>query len=146
MKKRTTRTRTTTLTMLSSSNSLRSLRSWWLGRRRQPPARGENVRRLRPENDVFFMIKAFATGVILATGFMHILPDAFRTLTSPCLNKSPWRKFPFSGFIAMVSSIGTLTVDTLATNFYKKVHVDEAKRVTDVDEETGGVSVRAMCT
>ncbi|KAL8457987.1 hypothetical protein ACS0TY_035745 [Phlomoides rotata] len=92
---------------------------------------------LRPENDVFFMIKAFAAGVILATGFVHILPDAFRTLTSPCLSKGTWRKFPFSGFIAMVASIGTMAVDTLATSFYKKLHVDKDKLVTDVDEETG---------
>ncbi|KAL8551310.1 hypothetical protein ACS0TY_000409 [Phlomoides rotata] len=31
---------------------------------------------LRSENDVFFMIKAFAAGVILATLFVHILLDA----------------------------------------------------------------------
>ncbi|KAL8538396.1 hypothetical protein ACS0TY_000406 [Phlomoides rotata] len=31
---------------------------------------------LRSKNDVFFMIKAFAAGVILATLFVHILPDA----------------------------------------------------------------------
>ncbi|KAL0306087.1 UNVERIFIED_CONTAM: Zinc transporter 1 [Sesamum radiatum] len=53
------------------------------------------------------MIKAFAAGVILATGFIHILPDAFRTLTSPCLGENPWGKFPFAGFVAMMAAIGT---------------------------------------
>ncbi|KAL6562421.1 hypothetical protein OROGR_003428 [Orobanche gracilis] len=53
------------------------------------PILGRKLPALRPENDTFFMIKAFAAGVILATGFVHILPDAFDTLTSPCLGENP---------------------------------------------------------
>ncbi|KAH6757057.1 zinc transporter 1 precursor [Perilla frutescens var. hirtella] len=98
------------------------------------PLLGRKLTLLRPENDIFFMIKAFAGGVILATGFVHILPDAFRSLTSPCLSENPWGKFPFSGFIAMVASIGTLMVDTVATNFYKNMHSSKA----NVDEEMAG--------
>lgn len=100
------------------------------------PILGKRFRPLRPENDVFFMIKAFAAGVILATGFVHILPDAFQTLTSPCLAKNPWRKFPFAGFIAMVAAVGTLMVDTVATSFYKNKHVNKSGQV-NVDEEVG---------
>ncbi|GKV06784.1 hypothetical protein SLEP1_g18627 [Rubroshorea leprosula] len=50
------------------------------------PLLGRSIPALRPENDIFFIIKAFAAGVILCTGFIHILPDAFENLTSPCLN------------------------------------------------------------
>nr|POE75036.1 isoform 2 of zinc transporter 8 [Quercus suber] len=50
------------------------------------------------------MIKAFAAGVILATGFIHILPDAFESLSSPCLGQNPWGNFPFTGFVAMLSA------------------------------------------
>nr|GLL49132.1 zinc transporter 1-like [Ipomoea trifida] len=32
------------------------------------------------------MIKAFAAGVILSTGTIHVLPHAFETLTSPSLH------------------------------------------------------------
>ncbi|CAL9101314.1 unnamed protein product [Musa acuminata var. zebrina] len=46
------------------------------------PVLGMWIQSLRPEKDIFFVIKAFAAGVILATGFIHILPDAFETLTS----------------------------------------------------------------
>ncbi|CAB4276953.1 unnamed protein product [Prunus armeniaca] len=46
------------------------------------PLLGKKIPILRPKNDIFFMIKAFAAGVILATGFIHILPDAFDNLTS----------------------------------------------------------------
>lgn len=75
---------------------------------------------LRPENDMFFVIKAFAAGVILATGFVHILPDGVDNLTSPCLSTNPWSKFPFAGLVAMIAAIGTLIVDTVAATFYKK--------------------------
>ncbi|GAA0151190.1 secondary carrier transporter [Lithospermum erythrorhizon] len=69
------------------------------------PLLARKIEALKPENNIFFMIKAFAAGVILATGFLHILPDAFQTLTSPCLDPNPWGKFPFTGFIAMMAAI-----------------------------------------
>ncbi|PPD76178.1 hypothetical protein GOBAR_DD26898 [Gossypium barbadense] len=92
------------------------------------PLLGTRIPALRPENDIFFMIKAFAAGVILATGFVHILPDAFESLTSPCLKESsPWGKFPFSGFIAMMSAIGTLMIDAFATGYYERQHLSKHK-------------------
>ncbi|GAV70219.1 Zip domain-containing protein [Cephalotus follicularis] len=92
----------------------------------------KKVPALRPENDLFFMIKAFAAGVILATGFIHVLPDAFDDLTSPCLNENPWGKFPFTGFVAMMSALGTLMIDSFAMGYYKKQHFKN-----NVDEENG---------
>lgn len=89
------------------------------------PLLGKKVPALRPENDLFFIIKAFAAGVILATGFIHILPDAFVRLTSPCLAQNPWGNFPFTGFFAMVSAIGTLMVDTYASSYYNKSHFNK---------------------
>jgi zinc transporter 1/2/3 len=86
------------------------------------PLLGKKIPALRPENDIFFIIKAFAAGVILATGFIHILPDGFDRLTSPCLNQNLWGNFPFTGFFAMVSAIGTLMVDTYASSYYKSMH------------------------
>ncbi|KAK4838034.1 hypothetical protein QYF36_010479 [Acer negundo] len=91
------------------------------------PLIGKRVSALRPENDIFFMVKAFAAGVILATGFIHILPDAFESLTSPCLNENPWRRFPFSGFVAMMSAIGTLMIDSFATGYYRRQHFNDHK-------------------
>ncbi|KAI4333270.1 hypothetical protein L6164_018102 [Bauhinia variegata] len=91
---------------------------------------------LKPQNDIFFMVKAFAAGVILATGFIHILPEAFQSLNSPCLKENPWGKFPFSGFVAMLSSIVTLMVDSLAMGYYKRRHFNKAKQVSG-DEEMG---------
>ncbi|CAN4084614.1 unnamed protein product [Withania somnifera] len=84
------------------------------------PVLGRAIPALSPERNFFFIIKAFAAGVILSTGFIHVLPDAFESLTSPCLKENPWGNFSFSGFVAMVSAMGTLMVDTYATSYYKK--------------------------
>lgn len=107
------------------------------------PLVGKKIPSLRPENDIFFMIKAFAAGVILGTGFIHILPDAFQDLTSPCIGHHPWANFPFAGFIAMASSIGTLMVDTFATSFYERRHFSKTKQLVlvtrqETDEEHAG--------
>ncbi|KAK6934740.1 Zinc/iron permease [Dillenia turbinata] len=104
------------------------------------PLASKKIPALRPENDLFFMIKAFAAGVILATGFIHILPDAFNSLTSPCLGQNPWGNFPFSGFVAMMSAIGTLMIDSFATGYYKRVHFRKGPQVNveDDEEKTSG--------
>ncbi|XP_020252761.1 zinc transporter 8-like [Asparagus officinalis] len=94
------------------------------------PILGKWVPAMRPDRDVFFVVKAFAAGVILATGFIHILPDAFENLTSPCLSDKPWGEFPFTGFVAMVAAIGTLMVDSLATGYFNRRHfkVDDGQK------------------
>ncbi|XP_060188350.1 zinc transporter 1-like [Lycium barbarum] len=100
------------------------------------PVLARKIEALRPENDIFFMIKAFAAGVILSTGFIHILPDAFQILTSPCLQgMDPWGKFPFAGFFALLTSVGSLMIDTFATSFYQKRRFHIPKQVNIVDEE-----------
>ncbi|XP_016466554.1 fe(2+) transport protein 1-like [Nicotiana tabacum] len=75
---------------------------------------------LSPERSLFVIVKAFAAGIILATGFMHVLPDSFDMLSSSCLKENPWHKFPFTGFVAMLSAIFTLAIDSMATSLYSK--------------------------
>ncbi|XP_047938811.1 zinc transporter 8-like [Salvia hispanica] len=82
------------------------------------PVLAKWVPALSPERSLFFVVKAFAAGVILSTGFIHVLPDAFESLTSPCIPEHPWGDFPFTGFVAMLAAIGTLMVDTYATSYY----------------------------
>ncbi|TXG48355.1 hypothetical protein EZV62_027649 [Acer yangbiense] len=99
------------------------------------PILGKRVSAFDPENNLFFLIKAFAAGVILSTGFVHILPDAFDSLNSPCLSSRPWNDFPFTGFVAMVSAILTMMIDCFATSFYQRSHFNKA---LPVDEEMSG--------
>ncbi|OEL30009.1 Fe(2+) transport protein 2 [Dichanthelium oligosanthes] len=75
---------------------------------------------LRPDRNLFVIVKAFASGVILATGYMHVLPDSFNNLTSPCLPKKPWGEFPFTAFVAMLAALFTLMVDSLMLTFYSR--------------------------
>ncbi|KAE8730035.1 Detected protein of confused Function [Hibiscus syriacus] len=56
---------------------------------------------LAPDRDLFTIVKTFASGVILATG-------------------NPWKKFPFMTFVAMLSALFTLMVDSFAMGVYKK--------------------------
>ncbi|KAB2636927.1 zinc transporter 1-like [Pyrus ussuriensis x Pyrus communis] len=85
---------------------------------------GKKIPTLTPEKDTFFLIKAFAAGVILAIGFVHILPDAFDNLTSP------------TGFVTMLSATGTLMVDSLATGYYQRSNV-KSNQVTIHELESG---------
>lgn len=103
------------------------------------PVLGKAIPALSPERNLFFIIKAFAAGVILSTGFIHVLPDAYGSLTSPCLAKHPWGDFPFSGFIAMVSALATLMVDTYANSYYSKKNLENGVAVAQSGDEGGVV-------
>uniref|UniRef100_R7W3B3 Zinc transporter 10 n=1 Tax=Aegilops tauschii TaxID=37682 RepID=R7W3B3_AEGTA len=76
-------------------------------------------------------------GVILATGFVHMMHDAEEKFQDPCLQDSPWRRFPFAGSIAMLASLVTLVVDFLGTQFYeRKQREAAAAAATSAQEET----------
>lgn len=109
------------------------------------PLVGRNSRILRTDGNLFFSAKAFAAGVILATGFVHMLPDATEALTDPCLPSFPWKKFPFSGFFAMMSALVTLLVDFIGTQYYeRKQEQAQLSRVETLesDSESGIVEAK----
>ncbi|XP_022145349.1 zinc transporter 8-like [Momordica charantia] len=102
------------------------------------PMLGKAFPALSPEKEIFFVIKAFAAGVILSTGFIHVLPDAYESLTSPKLKDGPWGNFPFTGLVAMVAAIGTLMVDAGASSYYTRLHLRKAQPTVSGDEEMHG--------
>lgn len=85
------------------------------------PMFSQSVPALKPDSNLFVIVKAFASGVILATGYMHVLPDSFEYLTSDCLPRNPWSKFPFTTFVAMLSAVATQMVDSFAMSYYRKL-------------------------
>lgn len=97
------------------------------------PLVGNKWRFLSTDSHLFFATKAFAVGVILATGFVHMLPDATDALTNPCLPETPWSKFPFAGFIAMMAALTTLLVDFVSTQYYES---KQTKKIHDVRDES----------
>ncbi|GMP95089.1 hypothetical protein CsSME_00044267 [Camellia sinensis var. sinensis] len=108
------------------------------------PLVGKNRRFLRTDSNIFFAAKAFAAGVILATGFVHMLPDATAALTDPCLPIYPWLKFPFSGFFAMMSALATLLVDFVGTQYYeRKQEKQKAGQLARVDSVNSAVQAES---
>ncbi|CAO2818056.1 unnamed protein product [Amaranthus hypochondriacus] len=99
------------------------------------PLLGRRKSFLATDGNLFIAAKAFAAGVILATGFVHMLPDAGKNLTNSCLPSHPWSEFPFSGFIAMMAALVTLLVDFVGTQVYER-KAERIKRKRDglVDE------------
>ncbi|KAK1408458.1 hypothetical protein QVD17_40249 [Tagetes erecta] len=102
------------------------------------PILSKSVPALHPDTKLFVLVKAFASGVILATGYMHVLPDSFDCLTSKCLPENPWGKFPFTTFIAMFSAVLTLMVDSYAMSWYKKCKTtNQGVKNPDPESKTG---------
>lgn len=97
------------------------------------PIFGQSYRILNPTSNLFFVLKAFAGGVLLAVGFIHILPESFERLGSDCLSEKPWHLFPFAGFIAMLSAIGTLMIDSFASGYFKRIYARNNDVVDGVD-------------
>ncbi|KAL4650442.1 hypothetical protein ACB092_01G088600 [Castanea dentata] len=80
----------------------------------------QSIPTLNFDSKEFSIIKAFTSGVILATGYMHVLLDSFPCLESNCLPDHPWKKFPFSTFVAMLPALLTLKLDSLAMSYHTK--------------------------
>ncbi|KAL1357441.1 hypothetical protein HN51_009344 [Arachis hypogaea] len=106
------------------------------------PTLSRIVPAIHPDRDLFALVKAFASGVILATGYMHVLPDSFNDLMSDCLPENPWHKFPFTTFIAMFSAIFTLMVDSFTISFFKK-RIPASSSTSDVSEKN--IEVNGGC-
>ena len=49
------------------------------------PLLSKRVRWFATDSIAFVVGRAFAAGVVLATGFVHLFPDAYENLTDPCL-------------------------------------------------------------
>ncbi|AEE33753.1 Zinc/iron permease [Arabidopsis thaliana x Arabidopsis arenosa] len=90
------------------------------------PLIGRNRRFLQTDGNLFVTAKAFAAGVILATGFVHMLAGGTEALKNPCLPDFPWSKFPFPGFFAMIAALITLFVDFMGTQYYERKQEREA--------------------
>ncbi|CAF4553454.1 unnamed protein product [Rotaria sp. Silwood1] len=58
--------------------------------------------------------KFFGSGVVLATGFIHILPDAMEALSDPCLPDS-WNVYgAYAGLFAMLAVLAMQLIEFLA--------------------------------
>ncbi|KAK9070153.1 hypothetical protein SSX86_010553 [Deinandra increscens subsp. villosa] len=84
------------------------------------PQFGKVFESFSPESKVFLVVKFFASGVILATGFVHVLPDANESLESPCLGDKSWGDFPLASFVAMLAAVAVMMVETAVTSLFNR--------------------------
>ncbi|XP_062196169.1 zinc transporter 4-like [Phragmites australis] len=102
------------------------------------PVLGRSAAALRPDGDVFFAVKAFAAGVILATGMVHIMPAAFDALAPHCGGGGARvGGFPYAGLVAMWSAMATMMVDSVAAGYYQRSHFRKARPVDDTADGQG---------
>lgn len=68
----------------------------------------------------------FNSRVVLATGFIHILPDAMETLSDPCLPDS-WTVFgAYGGLFAMLATLAMQLIEFLAHQRYRSMKLKHA--------------------
>ncbi|CAL5221030.1 g3148 [Coccomyxa viridis] len=68
-------------------------------------------------SSMFFMLKAFGAGVILATGFIHMWPDANDAFSSACLG---WPDYPWASLFAMVTILCVLILEHVVSRAYER--------------------------
>ncbi|KAF3939354.1 hypothetical protein ABW19_dt0206335 [Dactylella cylindrospora] len=71
---------------------------------------------IRGQKRIFFIVKYFGSGVIVATAFIHLLAPANESLTSPCLNETV-TSYPWAQGIALMAVFSLFLVELLATSF-----------------------------
>lgn len=77
------------------------------------PLISNRCKKFQPPNWVFFITKYFGSGVILSTGFIHLLADALELLTDPCIGGT-FEDYPWAEAIALMSLFLVFTFDALA--------------------------------
>ncbi|XP_023745459.1 zinc transporter 5 [Lactuca sativa] len=107
------------------------------------PLLGKKFESLRPESTVFLGVKFFASGVILATGFVHVLADANESLENPCLGDKSWGDFPLANFVAMVAAVVVMMVETAATSLFNRHSSKNGaeEHIGDEEKQEGHVHV-----
>ncbi|BDA47590.1 Zinc transporter 5 [Coccomyxa sp. Obi] len=69
------------------------------------------------ETNIFLILKAFGAGVILATGLIHMFPDASGNFENPCLG---WPDYPWASLFALVTIVVVLLLEHLVSIAYEK--------------------------
>ena len=77
-------------------------------------------------NRAYFLVRAFAAGVVLVTGYVHVLGDAIPLLSDPCLGLST--VYPWALVFASFSSMLAFTLEwSLGKYFTRKLHLPSPK-------------------
>lgn len=67
----------------------------------------------------FSLFKHLGAGIILSTGFIHMLPPAFENLTNVCLSDGWLEYTAYAGLLAMLSILFTQFIQTAAVSYLR---------------------------
>lgn len=82
----------------------------------------------------FFFIKV-GTGVILATAFVHMLPEALENFGSPCLSAG-WQSYgAFAGVFCMIASFALQILELAAVDNIERIRARKAAEQMSMDIE-----------
>lgn len=83
-------------------------------------------------NNTYFLVKAFASGVVIVTGYVHVLGDAIPLLSDPCLGLST--TYPWALVFASFSSMLAFSFEwSLSQLFRRRIHhTGSASEVTEL--------------
>ncbi|KAG1050900.1 hypothetical protein G6F43_006860 [Rhizopus delemar] len=84
---------------------------------------------------ILTMGKFFGTGVILATAFVHMLPEALENFSSPCLSAG-WQSYSaFAGVFCMLASFVLQLIELAAVSNIERLRTKRASRQLSDDTE-----------
>ncbi|KAI3514886.1 hypothetical protein L1887_13633 [Cichorium endivia] len=107
------------------------------------PLLGMMFESLRPESNIFLVVKFFVVSVIHATGFVHVFADANKSLENPRLGDKAWGDFPLANFVAMLATVVVMMVEAAATNWFNRSDHNKngANHIGDKEKHEGHVHV-----
>lgn len=74
------------------------------------------------------------TGVLLATAFVHLLPEAMENFDSPCLDEG-WKRYgAFAGVFCMISSFGLQLLELAAVSNVDRLIEKKEQKARDCEE------------
>ncbi|KAG0099699.1 high-affinity Zn(2+) transporter zrt1 [Podila epicladia] len=111
------------------------------------PVIASKFRSLRISARVLTLGKQFGTGVILATGFIHMLPTAMSNLSSPCLGKVWSEQYTaFGGLFVLISSLFMHWIEFIAVEHNERRMREAAasQGIQEVDMDLGGLGATGV--
>ncbi|KAF9327837.1 high-affinity Zn(2+) transporter zrt1 [Podila minutissima] len=111
------------------------------------PVIASKFRSLRISARVLTLGKQFGTGVILATGFIHMLPTAMSNLSSPCLGKVWSEQYTaFGGLFVLISSLFMHWIEFIAVEHNERRMREAAANqgIQEVDMDLGGLGATGV--
>ena len=82
-------------------------------------------------NKAYFLVRAFAAGVVLVTGFVHVLGDAIPLLSDPCLGLST--EYPWALVFASFSAMLAFTLEWSLNQYFKQKVVSVEPKSAEIE-------------